>query len=318
MSDDVEAQLAAMEEAAPLTETPQEQRQQEVQAPVEGETQSAAEGEQQQAQEEQRQPLPPEELQRRYGDLRTALRSERQERRDEKRQFTEQIQRMEHAFQQFQQRINPQQPQTQQPQTDGEILDMLLRERDEQIQWDNYTRQQRAAQEKQARETEERFNAVRADMVDYEDAFRETAPDYDDAAQHLNSVWDKTFELFGYDPQTRAQLLENLAFQVVDAAIKQRRDPAKAIYEAAKGMGYGKATATQVAAAAATGAQPQQQGGQNGASQLAALKAGQEAAKSLSGGGAAVQGEGLTLASIAKLEGAAFDSAMEKLLRNAR
>lgn len=307
-SDEITAGFEALMAREEETPAPAGQEQ----APIEAEGQP--EGEQEpvepgQKPEEQRQPLSLEELTSRHENVKAALRESRGKQRDTERRLTEAqqtMERMEQTWARMQQQLAPpQQQQNQQPPTDQELLDQLWHERNEAIRWDQHQRQQREQQTTQARELEKRFDAVRTSMVEAEDDFRETTPDYDDAALHLNTVWDKTFELFGYDPNTRAQLLENLAFQVVEAAIAQKRDPAKAIYEAAKSMGYAKAA-------------PQPPAQANGAERLQQLQAGQKAAKTLSGGGSGVQGEGLSLKAIASLDGAAFDAAMEKLRRAGR
>ncbi len=89
---------------------------------------------------------------------------------------------------------------------------------------------------------------------------------------------------------------------VAQQAIAANRNPAEMAYAMAQKMGY-------VPASKRNG------GAQAAAEKLAAIKAGQGSAQTLSGGGAAQAGR-TSLKTIANLEGAAFDSAMDKWLND--
>lgn len=306
MADDLEAQLAALENAAPLTEEPTDadiivdvsgEPVVEVDAPVD----PAKKPEEVAA----KPPLKPEEIAQRYDQVKVALREERAQRRAERAALQAEQQKMEAAFQKIQARLAaPAQPvyDPNQQFTYEDAVTELWQDRQQQT----YQQQQEAALK--ARQTEQQqaqqreYQALQTTMSEYEADLRDEAPDYDDAVQHLTGVWDAQFEAMGYAPDQRKAIIDNLSVNAVQVALQQGRDPAKAIYEVAKKVGY-----TPAAPANA-----------NGAQKLAQMQAGAAAAKTLSGGGSGIQGEGLSLKQLASLEGAAFDSAMEKLRKGAR
>lgn len=307
---DIDAQLAALENAAPLTEEPTDA---DIIVDVGGEPvveADAAPADPAKKPDEvaAKPPLKPEEIAQRYDQVKIALREERAQRRAERAALQAEQQKMEEAFQKIQARLTaPPAPQYDPNQqfTYEDAVAELWQERQQQT----YQQQQEAARRAQLTEQqqaqEREFTALQTTMSEYEADLRDEAPDYDAAVQHLTGAWDSQFEILGYSPDQRQAMIQNLSVNAVQVALKAGRDPARAIYDAAKKVGY----------APAAGAV---NGNANGAQKLAQMQAGAAAAKTLSGGGSGVQGEGLTLKQLAGLEGAAFDSAMEKLRKSAR
>lgn len=296
MSDDIDAALAALEEAAPATEEPAN----DVVAPP---AEAPPEGDKT-ASEPTRIPLTEAEKARRYDQQRGAVREERQLRRASDAQLQEaraQADRMELAFQRVQEQMRapPQQPQYEEP---IDPLQVLIQERNDRVARDQHQQQQTAQQREQQARQDRQYEQLQTATREFENDFREEQPDYDEALGFLSNAWDAQFELMGYPPEQRQQLIRRLFLGAVSTAMQSKRDPARSAYEAAKRVGY---AAPAAAGAAAT-------------DKLNQVKAGQQAAKTLSGGGSAVQGSGISLKAIANLEGAAFDSAMAKLRRDSR
>lgn len=311
MSDDVDAQLAALEKAAPDTPDEPVTPNEPIEAKQTEQKQEAApEGEQ-----PQREPLSAEELGKRYEQTKAAMREERARRREYETKLKEAQatqERMERAFQQIQARVNqPQRPVEEQPFTYEDAVTEMWQERQE----TQAQRARREAAEAQQRQQNEQFNAYVAQINDtmneYAEDFRDTHPDYDEATGFIETKWVEQFTEMGYDPNTAAAIAQQLAIAGIETVLKQRKNPAQVAYQVAQKLGYQRKNGV---APAANGAHP----ASAGAERLAQMKAGQEASQSLSGGGSSAQGGEMTLARIASLEGAAFDAAFDKFLKSAR
>lgn len=304
---DIDAQLAALENAAPLTEEPTDA---DIIVDVGGEPVGDPAAPADPAKKPEpvaaKEPLKPEELAQRYDSVKIALREERAQRRAERAALQAEQQKMEAAFQKFQEQYRQPQQQSQyrdqnQPFTYEDAVSEMWERQQQQDAWQQQQAAQTQRQQQQQDQRNREVQAIATTMSEYEADFREESPDYDDAVKHLTGAWDQQFEAMGYSPDQRKQIIDNLSINAVQVALQAGKDPAKAIYEAAQKVGY----ARQATPAA-------------GAQKLAQMQAGAAAAKTLSGGGSGVQGEGLTLKQLAGLEGAAFDSAMEKLRKSAR
>ena len=157
--------------------------------------------------------------------------------------------------------------------------------------------QQRQQQHQQERQAAQQFEYITRTVDDYEGEFRAQQPDYDDATDHILSTQQAMLEQMGYPPEVAQQQVNSWAVNIAQQALQSGRNPAPALYEMARKMGY----------------QPKGTGVEAAAQKLAAMRAGQGSAKTLSGGGGG-KGGGTSLKSILSLEGAAFDSAMDKYL----
>lgn len=187
--------------------------------------------------EEKRDPLPYEELQKRYENVQKALKQERGQRR-ESDQWRGQ---MEERLAQMQAKVSPQDraedadskpdrnkdPLAYLDWLDGKVTEYETREREQQ------QRQQQEAQQRQYQQQVQQYGAQA------EEAFRQEAPDYDDAATfYAKSRLEELQHVYGMNPQGAQQYLaQELQAAVVQNA-QRGQNPAAAIYAAAKARGY--------------------------------------------------------------------------------
>lgn len=294
LADDLDAQLAALEDDAPLTQEPIEGE------VIEPKVTPDAEGEPAEKAEEW---TPPN--REAYENVQKALRSEREARRAEQqraRLYEQNVQRMQERFEQFQaqQMAARLQQAPPDPYAEPEAARAWAQQQQafQQQLWQ--AEQQRAEQRRVMEQQERQFQHVTQTVEEYESEFKAQHPDYDDATEHMLQVQQSLLEGAGYPPDVAAQQVAMWSVSVAQQAIQAGRDPAQWAYEHAKKMGY----------------QPKGTGAEAAAQKLAAIKAGQASAQTLSGGGAGAKG-GTSLKQIAGLEGAAFDSAMDKWLSDA-
>ena len=185
----------------------------------------------------------------------------------------------------------------------------------EALKYERMLRMQREQQEaqryQQTAQQQQQINYVtelKTNVEDFEAEFRESHPDYDEAAEWLVDMEQKKLELAGAPKAQAEQMALNWAINMAQMGISQGRNPAQMAYEAAKMLNWQPKAAINDPAAAA---QRQLAAAQQ---KLATQKAGQDAAKTIGGGGVQKSGN-LSLAQIGELKGAAFDSAMEKYLK---
>ncbi len=168
---------------------------------------------------------------------------------------------------------------------------------------------QRMQQYQQQQQQINFINDLKTTVEDFEAEFREANPDYDEAAEWLVDIEQKRLEMAGTPKQQAEQYAINWAINMTNMMVQQGKNPAQVAYEAAKMMGWkpkdgqSPSPAQQAINAAAQGQQ-----------KLATQKAGQEAAKTLSGGGSVAPNNGDSLSSGLQLKGAAFDAWAEKFL----
>lgn len=301
MADDLESELSALEDAAPVTPEAHEQPDVRVED-------AAPEGEGAENAEQADEWKPP--SKDHWENLEKARRADREALREQRRQnqiYQQNIQRMQERFEQAQQQQIMQRLQAPPPDPYAQP--------DEARAWQQQQaelsrqffaqEQQRVAQMKAAQQQEQQFAYLNSEVESYENEFRAQNPDYDEATDHLLGMQQRLLEGMGYSPDQANAVVADFAMRVTQQALQAGRDPAKTAYEMAREMGYVPKAQRQAQAATATAAE-----------KLANMKAGQESAKTLSGGGAGAKG-GTSLKQIAGLEGAAFDSAMDKWLTDA-
>lgn len=300
MADDLDAELAALEDAAPLTDEP-----------IEGEVVEAPEGDEakpadeQQAQQDDWTP-PNRET---YENVQKALRAEREAKRQEARRaaaYEQNIARMEQGFQQWQQQMLAQQLQQAPPDpyADPDGAKLWQQQRQQQLQALFQAEQQRQQQINQAQQQERQFAQLSSTVDDYEAEFTAAHPDYHEATDHMLAVQQQLLTEAGWPVEAAKEQVSLWSQAVARQAIQAGKDPAKWAYENAQRMGY-------VPAAKRAGS------GVSGSDKIANIQAGQKAAQTLSGGGTAPRSGGPSLKEIAGLEGAAFDKAFDKFLRDA-
>lgn len=293
-------------------------------------------------------PLTPEQIIERDRQSRAALKESRQRERAMERRLAEEAaerERMTQNWQTLMTRMAAQQPQQatqpaappappaydptmveQQPLQALKALAERVRsyeqqeqERIQSEQQAEYRRRQEAAQQQQQAY---QIQTLANDLQSAEQEFAIDNPDYDDAAKHfVQSRIAYTKAMFPAAPLAQVQAaVRHEILQASQMAFLNGQDPAELIYQAAKAAGFGAApNAFQAPAAqpAAPAAQQQPPAAAQQSDPLAMLRAGQESAQSLGGGGAAANtGDGMSLTDILKLDGAAFDAASAKFLRN--
>lgn len=309
MADDLDAQLAALEEKADVTPEPHEVAEGDNPDTVAAENAGAGkDGKKLDGEPSADEWKPP--TREAYENVQKALRAERDAKREAARRaalYEQNIAAIEQRIQAAeQQRIMQQlQAPAPDPYERPEDARQRIQQQQQALQQLWAAQQQREQQETAQRQQAVQFERLNSAVDDYESAFAAENPDYHEATDHMLGVQQKILEGMGYPPEVAAQQVGMWSVSVAQQALQTGRDPAKAAYELAQTMGY-------VPASKRQGHQP----AQAAAEQLAAIRAGQESAKTLSGGGAGGAGRP-SLKSIASLEGAAFDSAMDKFLNDA-
>ena len=319
MADEIETELRALMDKAPLTPTPdeeaagqieQEQNAQEAsqgasggsqadQQPAEGAAPDAAKA----APAE-----PSEEAKKHIDNMKAQAREEREKRRAAEaraEQTAAQLAQMEANMRQLmaQMQANQNRP----PNPEEDVVGAL-----------KYTQAQlAAAQQAQAAEAQQRAmlaqqnqiaTTIRTKGEDFEAEFKAENPDYDLALDYVLDTKEAEFEAVGFSKEQAKTAAGQWAMNAAAMALRQGKNPAEAGYTLAKRMGFaGKAPLTQQI-------DPAQQAAQAGAQKLQQIKDGQAAGSKMSGGGNSSNFDGSLKAGVA-LEGAAFDAWAEKFLR---
>jgi hypothetical protein len=309
MADDLDAELSALEDKAPLTiDAEPDEYGPGNPAPEEGDGEPTEAKEAKEAKDD-KEPKengeaddwkPP--TKDHWENIQKAQRAEREARREAERQarlYEQNIERMQQGFEQY--RLQQMQQQLQAPPPDPyenpDAARAWQQQRQQQLQQLWQAEQQRQQQLAQEQEQERQFRYVAKTVEDFETEFKTQNPDYDDATEHMLGVQQKLLEGMGYPKNVAEQQVAMWSLNVAQQAVQTGRNPAQVAYELAKQMGY----------------QPKGSGVQAAAEKLAAMKAGQDSAKTLSGGGMGGSGRP-DLKAIGRLEGAAFDAAFEKYL----
>lgn len=171
-------------------------------------------------------------------------RARRQEYKEQLEQERQHRQQMETRFQQMLERLQAQQAAQQQPVQEEQIPDFhddpaghvaALQQRYEREM--NEYRQFREQVERQNQLQAHQYNLTQR-VVQAENAFRASAPDYDAAAQHYIAVKQAEYRAYGLDDMAVANQLRNDMAAVANLAFQQGRNPAEYIYNAAKAAGF--------------------------------------------------------------------------------
>lgn len=271
---------------------------------------------------EQRPPLTEAELRQRYTNVTQALREERTSRREATRQLAD----LQAQIEQLRAGQGQQSQAAQIPDPNQDPIGFL-----EHLAQQESARQAESAAQRQNREVQEaQTRAVQSLVTDLGERERDFAlenPDYFPAVNHLRSVRAEQYRAMGYAPEVAEQLVTRDALQTSADLIRQGKDPAQAWYALAKQSGYKPGAAPDAAAAAAAAAAgtpaapaaPAPAAGATGtaAEALEKIRAGQEAAKSLSGAGGDANLQP-TVEHALSLRGAAFDSYFDNLAAQER
>lgn len=226
-----------------------------------------------------------------------ALQEERQKRAEYERKLVEYERQMAEmqgymaAMQQQGQPPQPQQEQFQEPDPETDPIGALKYARDQLKRMQEVTEQQQYVQQ--------------LNTVAYQAAtqYAQQVPDYREAYQYALQSRAQELAALGTPENAIPQILQREEMNLVDTAVRNGRNPAEAIYHFAKARGF---TAKQAAPAPAPVAPV--------APVNPALQQAKQAvaASAAAGGAPAAKGE-LSVAEIANLKGAAFDTAWNKL-----
>ena len=284
--DDVEQELAALEDAAPETDDEE----------LEIGSEDSEEPVEQQAKKHDT-PLPPEELKARNADLQRALKAER-------RRVQEIEDRYEERFQAALARLTPKQEAQLETKLDLDGIDpdqdpmAALKALAGVVKGYKQEAERMTAQQQQEQQrSQAEQNLIGAIDKDAKD-FAEDTPDYYNAQSHYVNARFAMLESAGYDKNEATQAIKFELMQIGAKALSGRRSPAEAIYKAAQAIGYGyKAPETK------------------GKEKIDQLNAASKAGSKMAGGGSSGTSGGLTMKQIVGLKGAAFDKAMDAYLR---
>lgn len=127
--------------------------------------------------------------------------------------------------------------------------------------------------------------------------FKKSAPDYDDALQHVLSSRKSEFEAMGmYGPQID-EMVANEARQIAMTALQNGHNPGKVVYELAKVRGYA---------------------GKKASEKIARISKGQESSRSLSGTSGDSGDTGFSLTEIDSMSDEEFDAFWDKEMKPKR
>jgi len=307
MADDINNQLAELEDNAELTLEKGEGGLADADGEGSGAADAIERGSPRQA-KPQRQMLDANEMARRWQDQRAALAEERAKRRAMERQMLSVQQAMEQQREQFRQFLLQQQARQAEPidpEVDVITHAKMLEHRLRQMEGANVQamQQRQAAMAQQAA-----VQQLTTTVEDYEAEFRQDYPDYDHATDYLLALEQRQLIRAGMPEQQAAKAVENWAMNMANVILSSGRNPAHVAYETAVERGYVPQHVMQQLQ------YEQAQLAQNTSGRVAQIRAGQQAAQTISGGGM-VTAESNSLKSIANLKGAAFDKAFDKFMR---
>lgn len=325
MADDIESALSALEEKAPLTAEPGDDDY--IAHPLSDDdaggappvTEADGDGEKPKPAEAKAKPpaddLPLDEIRKRWTDQKGATAKEREQRRaaEARAEAAEAAAakiRME--AQALVARIQAGQNQAPDPEVD--IVAAFKHQR-AQIEAYQQGEAQRAQQAQQLAQQNAFVNGLKSKVDDFETEFKAEHPDYDEATDYLLDNEQERLEMLGYTRPVAAKMAEAFAINVAKNLLAAGKNPAETAYALAQKMGFKPKgvdpvdpTIAAAAAQAAAGAQS--------ADKLAQVRAGQKAAQTLSGGGTGKSGYDGSIKAIVNLEGAAFDDAFEKFMKD--
>jgi hypothetical protein len=223
-----------------------------------------------------------------------ALQEERQKRAEYERKLADyerQMNEMRAWAEQVQQKIAPPEPQAVEPDPETDPIGALKHARDQLKRMQEHTESQRY----EAQLNQIAFNAA--------NQFKQQAPDYQDAYRYAINSRAQELMALGTPENAIPQILQREEMSLIDAAVRNNRNPAEAIYTFAKARGYNAAPAPAPVAPAPAPAPVNP----------ALQQAKQAVAASASASGAPAAKGDLSVADISNLKGAAFDAAWNKL-----
>lgn len=234
-----------------------------------------------------------------------ALHEERQRRKELEAQLRQTTSR-------FEQLLSRLEPQTTQPAAEAEDVPVpdpdldpvgAIKFATEQARQAKIDREQRAAAERQAAETNRFVDRYRKDAETY----TQEAPDFGDAYAHLKTSRAQELEAMGLDGGQVARQLIQEEFQIAQMAYQAGKNPAEVLYAVARQRGYAKAAPAETKPAKPT---PEEK--------LQAVEAGMRGNKSLSSTGGRANTAEVQVADLMKMSDEAFGAWMDKNPAKAR
>lgn len=98
--------------------------------------------------------------------------------------------------------------------------------------------EQQNAQAQENYQRQQYVSQLQHTVASAETEFAQENPDYMEAVAHYKSVRAKQLSALGYGPQDVMGLVQNEAYQVAEAALRNGRNPAEAAFEIAKAAGW--------------------------------------------------------------------------------
>lgn len=219
----------------------------------------------------------------------------RQEASEANAQMRERMARMEKTFEDLVSRAQAPAPET--ADFDDDPAAHLKAGMDAQAEDIEALKGARAATDR-ARAEEGRFNDFMGAYRAQADEYSAQVTDFGDAYNFLSASRIKEYEISGLSPKDANDYLRRDELEIVAKAMQDGVNPAQRIYEIAQARGY-----TKDGDLAPTSAQ----------AKLDTIEKGQEAAKSLTGGGKPT-GAPMTLEELSNLEGEDFEKAWDKVM----
>jgi hypothetical protein len=170
--------------------------------------------------------------------------------------------------------------------------------------------QQKADFEAQQQQTQRQgqIQQLTRTVQEYEADFRADHPDYDAAMKHFAEARSAELATTGLTGQALNNALAQDVLGLAMRCLNASKDPAEVVYALAQRAGY---KPSKSAAGNVSAVDPASE-------RLDQIAKGQQQARSLSVGGSTPGGGALTYEAVNKLDGAAFDSAFDKLRRQER
>lgn len=212
--------------------------------------------------------------------------------RAKEREATAEVQTLRDNYARLEERTNrllaaQQAPPEPEPTVEDDPIAVLEAVRAQQVQ-DNQNRDQQAQQQQQQYQQQQQFQALTNRVREGEATFAAENPDYEAAANHAWQSKQAQLATQGYGPAEIQSMITQEAYTMAQRSIEVGMNPAQAVYDLAKQMGYQPTSDT-----------------------IANVEAGQKAATSLDGGGKALSN--VTAADLGAMSDEDFEKNFEKV-----
>jgi hypothetical protein len=238
-------------------------------------------------------------------------RAELTRQREERARIDERLQLiMQASQQQIEQQQQPEQPQVPDPEENPFAYMRYLENQIAQLS-------QHTQGVSQHFQRQDEYASVKSAFQADANSFTQQQPDFIHAYQHLIRARDRELQRLGrVDPQERARIINQEELMIVGEALRGGKSAAQLMYELAKDRGYQmQQEAPAAPAASASAPAPAQR--PSAVAQVAAIKAGTQAARSL-GSAAGGSNQPLTAELLASMSESEFEAVYSKMNREQR